>query len=230
MKPIDFIEQAAQAVEGVSLCSSSQNPRSLHADVVIHRADDRAVTFALEVVEIGDTVMVRERAPRLLPAYCPERHINHDGGFCLGFDEPFLRPTSAERGGEWWLRVRGYLENQLDAALLRRWPGGVEWKHGAAATWQKRLEHECADDAALLASVRAIARRSRRPPTRDDPCPCGSARPLIQCHGVRVTRLIELARSEREAEREFWSGSAGSVACCGTIDGCPLKGEGTSDG
>ncbi len=226
MKPIDFIEQAAHGVEGVTLRSSSKEPRAIHAEVAIDRADDRAVSFALEIVEIRGTVVVRESSTRLLPAYCPERHINAGGGFCLGFDEPFLRPTSAERGREWWMRVRGYLEHQLDAALLRRWPGGVEWKHGAAAEWQKRLERACADDAALLASVRGHARSSRRPLTRDDPCPCGSARSLIQCHGVRVKRLVELARAEHEAEQEFWSGTPRDAACCGTMNGCPLKGEG----
>lgn len=226
MTPIDFIEKAAQAVDGVTLRASSDEPREIRADVVIDRADDRAVSFSLVVADVRGSVVVRESAPRLLPAYCPERHINAGGGFCLGFDEPFLRPTSAARGREWWLRVRGYLEQQLDAALLRRWPGGVEWKHGAAAEWQKRLERECADDVALLASVRAHARRSRAPLTRDDPCPCGSTRSVLRCHGVRVTRLLALARGEQAAERAFWAGTKGGVACCGTMNGCFLNGEG----
>jgi hypothetical protein len=226
MGPIDWIEQAAAGIEGVVLQRTSASPRSLWADVVIVRPDQSEVRLFLEVVEQDGAVRAREREPRLLPTYCPERHINGDGWFCLGFEEAFLRPTNVERAAEWWLRVRGYLIDQLDAALLGRWPGGVEWKHGDAARWQKKLERDCANEPALLSAVRSLARGRGRAITRDDPCPCGSGRALIRCHGVRVTELLEWARAEVDAERAFWTDARDSGrTCCQTMNGCQLKKE-----
>ncbi|MDP3277932.1 MAG: SEC-C metal-binding domain-containing protein [Deltaproteobacteria bacterium] len=227
MNPIEWIKQAAAGIERVALRATSARPRSLGADVVIVRPDQSEVRFCLEVVEHEGAVRVRERERRLLPTYCPERHINADGWFCLGYQEAFLRPTTIERATEWWQRVRGYLIDQLDAALLSRWPGGVEWKHGDAARWQKKLERACADTPGLLSAVRALARHGRRSMTWDDPCPCGSGRALIRCHGVRVTELLGWARAELDAEREFWeSARASGGTCCQTMNGCLLKKEG----
>ena len=57
-------------------------------------------TYRLRVDVVGDYAMVRELLPTLLPAYCPERHINIDGSFCLYWGE--VEPEKVERrnGGD----------------------------------------------------------------------------------------------------------------------------------
>ncbi|MFC5565295.1 E2 domain-associated cysteine-rich protein [Rubellimicrobium aerolatum] len=89
----------------------------------------------------GDVVAAREAEPVRLPAFCPERHINRDGSFCLGWDgADDLAVRDEETARAWWRRLFKFLSLQERAARRRRWPDRRAWPHGDAARHQLRAE------------------------------------------------------------------------------------------
>jgi hypothetical protein len=50
--------------------------------------------YRLRIDDIHGAVAVREAEPAILPACCPERHINCDGSFCMYWQE--AEPLSIE--------------------------------------------------------------------------------------------------------------------------------------
>lgn len=100
------------------------------------------VVFRLLVTSEGGRIRVREHddAPHLPPA-CPQRHLNRDGAFCLGWgeeDPSFVR--DAEDARAWWGNVVAFLDRQLYAESRRRWPRGEERAHGQAAEHEAEAE------------------------------------------------------------------------------------------
>lgn len=73
-----------------------------------------------------------------LPKFCPQRHINFGGYFCLGVssldDLTVKNETSADR---WYKRLITYLNLQEKAIVLKQWDYDKEWAHGAAAEYQQ---------------------------------------------------------------------------------------------
>lgn len=104
-------------------------------------SDGSVKDFELMFIERSALVSVKEISPAHLPAFCPERHINHDGTFCLGFtDVENLEVTNEDSARNWWGRLLKYLKLQLRAAKLKKWPG-MSWAHGSAAGFQLSLEN-----------------------------------------------------------------------------------------
>lgn len=104
-------------------------------------ADGRAPVFSLSIAVIGASAVAREITPTLLPAFCPERHINRDGSFCLywrAVDDIVIDGPEAARA--WWETLVRFLQLQIRAARLRQWPDGQGRAHGAAAVHQLRAE------------------------------------------------------------------------------------------
>ncbi|KAB0682046.1 E2 domain-associated cysteine-rich protein [Aureimonas leprariae] len=100
-------------------------------------------TFLLEIAEVSDTLIAREAAPVNLPCFCPERHINSGGTFCLYWDEDEPLSFSTRPDIElWWGKLLIFLHRQIVAGRLRRWPGkGDARAHGQEASrFQKRAE------------------------------------------------------------------------------------------
>lgn len=93
----------------------------------------------------GDRVGVEELRPHQLPTACPQRHINSDGSFCLGYRETdpsvVLDQSDAER---WWAVIIKFLIQQAQADESGRWRG-AEWGHGSVATHQVVAEKALAD-------------------------------------------------------------------------------------
>lgn len=85
---------------------------------------------------------VREdRRSQRLPSFCPERHINFDGSFCLQYGKrDALRPENGEDVSVLWHLIYGFLELQVKAEVLGRWPSSREWAHGDAASHQQICE------------------------------------------------------------------------------------------
>jgi hypothetical protein len=88
----------------------------------------------------GAGVSVAEQPEaRQLPFFCPERHINPGGSFCL-----FLRSErpleSQEQTSAWWHALLSYLGNQVYAERFRIWPLESGLCHGSAATLQIEME------------------------------------------------------------------------------------------
>lgn len=99
------------------------------------------IPFKLEAWPgIANHVFVKEVMPERLPSFCPERHINSDGSFCIHWIGGDPRPVvDAASARVWWGSLWDYLTRQVTAAKLRRWPGPVR-AHGSAAEHQDRAE------------------------------------------------------------------------------------------
>lgn len=122
---------------------------ALHHAVLIRKDGDSAIfavqpalasgapanKFLIEITRVGETVKAREVKPDRLPSFCPERHINFDGSFCLFWAE--LEPHTIdnhEAATGWWGKLLIFLLRQRTAAVLRSWPGKADARaHGPEA-------------------------------------------------------------------------------------------------
>jgi hypothetical protein len=125
-------------------------------------------TYRLRVDVVGDYAIIRELQPSLLPAYCPERHINIDGSFCLYWGEVEPLSISETKGAEtWWMKVLIFLKRQQVARALRRWPAKAEARaHGPDAALQQLIAEDAASKLGpqfrtLLTDVRLTSVRSK---------------------------------------------------------------------
>jgi hypothetical protein len=104
-------------------------------------------TYRLRVEVINEHASAREVSPTLLPAYCPERHINFDGVFCLAWAEVEpLTIANAEAAAVWWMKLLTFLKRQRVAAARRQWPARSEARaHGPEAALQQMIAEKAAD-------------------------------------------------------------------------------------
>lgn len=112
------------------------------ARVPVFRSSGARYDFILQVEVREYVVTAREAAGGQLPSFCPDRHINSDGSFCLGWGptspSTVADPASAER---WWIMVIRFLRLQVTADETRKWiNGNNDWAHGDAAEHQARAE------------------------------------------------------------------------------------------
>ena len=219
--------------------------------VALRRADGAVARYRLTIDASKPILSVRETKPEQLPAFCPERHINHDGGFCITWQPGApLQVTTPEEAGAWWATLLGFLWLQQRAARLRRWPGDLAWAHGDAARAQR--DAELAASALGARYVRALARRrlsvtkknvghflelrdngrwlyavwegARRVATLGQPCLCGNKRVQLRAcgnHAQAAADLVFALERWRTEEEDFWREQRGKP-CCGTMDDCPL--------
>jgi hypothetical protein len=123
--------------------ASEVNETSACFNLAVSNADGKKTTFRIFVREEHSRLSAREVAPQHLPAFCPERHINPDSSFCLGWSENGqVSVANNDDAKRWWETVLQFLRHQLRAKRLRRWPG-PEWAHGNAAMHQQRAEALC---------------------------------------------------------------------------------------
>lgn len=188
-----------------------------------------------------------------LPPFCPGRHINPDGSFCLGWrDENPSQVRTPEEAGEWWASVLVFLGYQQYAEYMRAWPPGCERAHGMAAEYEARAESLAASfGLAFLHDLRTRRLRLRRmsgglrlecegvrvfalPKGRTSvvnlraACPCASSRRKVvlkRCgnHAQAAAELIEAMANLEEAEAQFFRTFADVAECCGTMAICPLR-------
>lgn len=197
------------------------------------------------IVCIGPTgaIEVREEpGHRLLPAFCPQRHMNENGSFCIGFRAGNL-VTGAQRAAAWWNKLQVFLTCQETAHQTRTWPQRLEISHGAAGEIEL-LGEEVAESLGMRAEfeeavqsntgpiayfVRRINKNTGHLLNGRAICPCGRKdrqdRPKLrrQCWKAGYLCLPMLERQRREAERTFWRNLKARVTCCGTMDDCPLN-------
>jgi hypothetical protein len=110
-----------------------------------------ATTYRVRVEPVGDCVRVREERPTLLPAVCPERHISHDGSFCLYWPEIEPITTLEPHGAEvWWGKLLVFLKRQQTASAQRRWPGRSDARaHGPEAARNQVVAEKAASELGL---------------------------------------------------------------------------------
>lgn len=217
------------------------------------KARDR---FLIDIDDIGGDIQAREAAhggAGHLPKFCPERHINGDGTFCLFWSEEEVAPDDRDRALVWFGVLERFLRNQLVAKRLRRWPQGRGRAHGRAAKHQvaaERLAEAMGGDFAatwksgevrvrrlgsgwqLLRRGQSVARLRdgrgdvatlRRTCPFCPPLPKGAGL-LRNCADHRSkVRDIILEMVAWREEEEAFNRGLKGVECCGTLKSCPLR-------
>ncbi len=113
----------------------------LEISVPVPLPDGQAPSYQITAEVTGRTIAARETIPTRLPAFCPERHINYDGTFCLEWTVVDQVQVDDETDAwNWWARLIKFLRLQERAAGRRLWPDHRAWAHGGAATHQFRAE------------------------------------------------------------------------------------------
>ncbi|WP_020179951.1 E2 domain-containing protein [Methylopila sp. M107] len=190
-------------------------------------------------------VDVAETTPgTVFPADCPERHINSDGSFCVGYGagEVILTRDDAI---VWWGLVEEYLRLQRIAARTRRWPARKAIAHGKAGPHQIRaieaacelgLEdeyYEMLDGEEKWFSCPFPRLNEAGDGLRNGrlPCPVGCLRKgqaVMRRSCGRTSWVVQLIREERlRRERERAFAEANRLlerACCGAMADCPRVG------
>lgn len=196
--------------------------------------------YLLEVHSISGEVLVREVVGGRLPARCPERHINDDGTFCIGYEagKDIETDEAAER---WWKKLMVYLLCQDTADRTRTWPDYAALSHGDAGKTQlitedlalKRGMLEAAqaavlDEGPIYLALKLISKHERRLINGRAECVCGlktkSGAPVLRyiCNRKPEQCLVLLENRRRREEQEFWNERRNQV-CCMSMDGCPLR-------
>lgn len=190
-------------------------------------------------------VSVQEEASgHLLPTFCPERHINDGGTFCIGYKAEYeVDDESSAR--VWWEKLRVFLLCQETAHASRKWPPYAQLSHGRAGAEQLVAEQLAGkfgvageykqfvkDDTGPFASIFNVAGRTRfSHVNKRASCLCGKRNPakrnsvMTRLECSRSGGVCDLARSEarrRALERDFWKPYIGKKTCCGTMNVCPL--------
>lgn len=107
----------------------------------IRLVDGRTIPYSLELRNCEGVVSVREEVPEHLPAFCPERHINSDGTFCLNYSPVQSLKIEDEGTARAWMEtVYKFLKLQERARSQRKWPNDKAWAHGGAAHHQLRAQ------------------------------------------------------------------------------------------
>ncbi|MBS0234246.1 MAG: hypothetical protein JSR99_12270 [Proteobacteria bacterium] len=192
-------------------------------------------------------VGVGESGTKVLPKFCPDRHINSDGTFCLGYPAPQVSTT--DEAVVWWGLLKDYIELQRVASRTGRWPPKRWLSHGDAGgsfhikalETAKRLGIE--EDYYRNLQGEAVwftdpwlrlDRTKTRLVNGRSPCPMGCrdrrGYPILRRNCLHKDDVVTLVRSEalrRKGEAAFWAKMRSEgVKCCGTMKTCPLKIDG----
>lgn len=113
--------------------------------LLLSLSDGNSVPYRLEVADTGKGVTVKEVTPSNLPGFCPQRHINSDGTFCLTWRAvDGLQVGSVEDARRWWKTLWKFLTLQVLAGKMHRWPNNNAWAHGSAAFHQLKAQEAAA--------------------------------------------------------------------------------------
>jgi len=74
------------------------------------------------------------------PSFCPERHINPGGDFCLGVDDDVPIVSDADTASQWWGILENHLRLQFRADRQKKWPTPNSYPHGDAGNIQAKIE------------------------------------------------------------------------------------------
>jgi hypothetical protein len=195
----------------------------------------------LQIKASNGVIDVQEATkPGTWPVGCPERHINHDGTFCIG-EGRINSPKTATDADLWWQALGKFLIGQRFADRHRKWPYPRSLHHGAASIHQRNLESlakgTCfegdVDDALhaqlgwLAGSIPRLHRDGTRLVNLRSPCPRGCKKrkhPILRRKCKQRDLMFRLVKEEhlrRQAEQRFWDNYPRKI-CCGTMGSCPL--------
>lgn len=252
----DWIEAQAAAHEARAL---RRVGGEILAQVDLRRADGKIVPYRLLIDARNPRVSVREERPERLPGFCPDRHINPDGSFCMNWDEEDpVHVTDMLSAEHWWDLLLAYLWRQERASKTGRWAGRA-WAHGVAAE-QQRLAQRCATalgsefTKALEAGRLSVSRskggsgrflqlrnngqrvysvweKEKRVATLRRRCVCGGSKlPLVGCRDhARQAADLALALLRWEEAERRFWQGMKDEPCCGTMKTCPLAANSSAD-
>jgi hypothetical protein len=217
-------------------------------DAAAVRASGRPTRlYRLAVAHDGQEIVAKERSGNgLLPGFCPERHVNFDGSFCLG-----LRAgegiADEETASGWWEKLKLFLVCQDTADETGCWPHYAQLSHGEAGEFEARAETAARsidllpayreaverNSGPIASSLNRVAKSTGRLRNGRAACLCGR----IDRRGRAVLRRdcrksgcpVELEFARRQAIALFWESMKGR-ACCGSMIECPLRTAATTDG
>lgn len=189
----------------------------------------------------GRVVASEQLGHMLLPSFCPLRHINADGTFCLGFRAGQINEHSC---AQWWKKMRVFLLLQETAHATGRWPEEAQLSHGKAGETQLEAEElaeqldmvEAYENAVyrnrgeVFLNLKNISRNTGKLLNGRAACICGRKRRRGRRTYPRLRRectalgpcLVLLEAKRRQEEMRFWE-SVSDRACCGTMENCPLQ-------
>ncbi|GKQ53573.1 hypothetical protein BRSPCE3_44280 [Bradyrhizobium sp. Ce-3] len=203
--------------------------------------------FELRLLHLDDDVSVSERhIGSTLPAFCPERHINPDGSFCIGLRAG--EGITAETAPAWWDKLHAFALCQETAAETGFWPSEAQLSHGDAGEVELAAESAAdqlglraayreavAFDTGLIASgLRKVDPRTGTLRNGRSACVCGRTdrrgRILLRrdCYRSGLGCPIALEHRRRIMVDRYWRSLRGHVTCCGTMQECPLRSSGDS--
>lgn len=138
--PLDGLEEVAPDF-GATVSRTGAQAKAT-AVVSVPRAGGDRHDFSLELFTTGSVVFAREEPPSRLPIFCPDRHINPGGSFCLGWGSTAPAAVIDQSSARaWWTAVVRFLQLQLTANDLGVWENGThDWAHGDAADHQLLAE------------------------------------------------------------------------------------------
>lgn len=209
------------------------------------RASGRPTRLYTLVIAVTTSGLIRvEEAPShpLLPKFCPQRHMNPDGTFCLGLNAG-IAIIDAIRAKAWWKKLGVFLTCQDTAFETGSWPPLIEISHGTAGEIEIQAENIAEglgllkefqlavreDRGSIAEGVRRIRKSTGRLLNGRAACICGRTYRSGEVHlrrdcwkaGWPCLPIMEALR--RREEEAFWRGLKGKQLCCHTMDDCPLR-------
>lgn len=202
---------------------------------------DTLEIYSIEI-NISDREVKVKESPvgTKLPSFCPERHINYGGDFCIGLNigKNIDNTVDAEY---WWESLHEHLKIQRVAKMTRIWPNQNSLSHGHAAVYQVKAE-KIAKDLGIydeyqkaifnpISWFRKLVDHAESVGVNrleiDDLLTrfkFNSARYRRKRQKVKIVKkMIFLESKRRKEEVLFWqSFDKSKISCCGTMESCQL--------
>lgn len=226
----------------------SFDPDGVSADVFLPKASGGTYdVLRLEFKLSSGKIEIRE-SNHIWPRFCPERHINLDGWFCLGLNSVPI-PNNDHFARLWWSYLEEFLRLQYAASRGAQWPADRSLAHGSAGETEEKLQ-ALIGSSEISYKIDILQQRLGgwlRPKQRkmlvhrnekgfaNGQMPC-----IIGCSilGKKVTRekcpnrelLVNIIFMQGEIEKQekiFWKSARSaarvrSLKCCGFSDKCKL--------
>ena len=129
------LNELEEYLDAAGIASKKDSASTLCFTLTVPMSSGKRKAFELTAIQSNSELLIRESGGRF-PNFCPNRHINMGGFFCLGFEIDGL-PVH-----DWVSYVKDYLKAQEYVNKYRKWPSLVkEWSHGEAARYQKLVEN-----------------------------------------------------------------------------------------
>jgi hypothetical protein len=219
-QPIESIMRAAPDWAEVAFIHVNE----INVDALAVRASGNlSRLYTLAVAFDGREVFARERVgAKLLPDFCPERHVNAGGTFCLGLNAG--RGIDGATAPAWWVKLKSFLLCQDTASETGVWPDYAQMSHGDAGEIEAKAEQIAKSIGRLGDFHRAV---------RSDDGPIAACLDKVRTTGkLRNGRSaclcgrklgcpIELEFARRRETKRFWDGARGQP-CCRSMKNCPL--------